>query len=167
MTLIWLTADSVLLGRSHCKGTLSREIQRATGHGERLITALFLKILSVTLVSSLFLTVFFGLLLLLLEFVFFLGCELDHALEDTLLKTEVFHRHIIHHLDMLLEQLIEVLDEAATRLLLPKSLPIVSILEDVAVVATPGRGTYAYVIVRDLETVQRGILLVELELRGH
>ena len=75
-------------------------------------------------------------MLLLLEFVFLLCCKLDHALKDSLLKSEILHRHIIHHLDMLLEKLVQVFDKSATWLLLTKRLPIMSVLENIIAVSS-------------------------------
>lgn len=82
-------------------------------------------------------------LLLLFELLFFLRGEFHHSLEYSLLEPKVFHRHVVHQLDVLLKQSVEVLDEA-TRLPRERS-----------------------VVIRNVDAQERRILLIELELGGH
>ena len=67
---------------------------------------------------------------------------------------------------MLLEKLVQVFDKSATWLLLTKRLPIMSVLENIIAVSSWSR-TYSYIIVWNLKTIQRSILLIEFELGGH
>ena len=99
---------------------LSREFERSSRHVDRVLPANFG--LELGCAGAL-------VRLLLLELALFLRSQLNHSLQHSLLETKVFHRHIVHHLHVLLQQSIQVLDQTTARRLLPESLPV---LESVA-----------------------------------
>ena len=45
--------------------------------------------------------------------ILFSHLEFNHALQDTLLESNVFHSHLVHHLNVLLEKSVEVIRETS------------------------------------------------------
>ena len=62
--------------------------------------------------------------LFLFKLVFFLRSQFNHSLQYSLLETEIFHCHIVHHFYVFLQQPVQVLDQATTCRLLSKCLPV-------------------------------------------